>query len=42
VEKISVLNRFRDAYLLKVDVGRSFVAAYYKYSPPVADDPGRQ
>jgi hypothetical protein len=36
--KISVLSKFRDLYLLRGSGGKSFVAAYYKYSPPVADD----
>jgi len=35
--KISVLERFRDRYLRTSIVGRSFVEAYYRYSPPVAD-----
>lgn len=36
-DKIDVLQSFRDKYLLKNAIGKSFVAAYYKYSPPIAD-----
>jgi squalene/oxidosqualene cyclase-like protein len=35
--KTEVLREFRDAYLVTNRPGRSFVEAYYKYSPPVAD-----
>jgi hypothetical protein len=35
--KIPVLSRFRDTYLLNSAAGKAFVAAYYKYSPPLAD-----
>lgn len=36
-EKTDVLRSFRDEYLLNNAVGKAFVAAYYKYSPPLAD-----
>lgn len=36
-EKVIVLQRFRDEYLLTNPFGRWFVASYYKYSPPLAD-----
>lgn len=36
-EKTDVLRSFRDKYLLSNAAGRKFVAAYYKYSPPLAD-----
>jgi FG-GAP-like repeat/Bacterial Ig-like domain (group 2) len=35
--KISVLQEFRDTYLLRSDLGRAFVQTYYTYSPPIAD-----
>ncbi|MBM9512972.1 SGNH/GDSL hydrolase family protein [Desulfogranum marinum] len=31
------LKRFRDQILLKTWLGKEFVQAYYKYSPPIAD-----
>ncbi len=34
---IDVLRWFRDAYLLKTHLGKSFVRTYYRLSPPVAD-----
>ena len=36
-EDVKVLRDFRDEYLLTNTPGRMFVAAYYEYSPPVAD-----
>ena len=35
--KIDILRAFRDKHLMTNTVGRAFVAAYYKYSPPVAE-----
>jgi hypothetical protein len=34
---VQLLRRFRDFYLMPNRIGRSFVKAYYKYSPPMAD-----
>lgn len=34
---VMVLRNFRDEILLKNDVGKKFVDAYYKVSPPIAD-----
>ncbi|RZB31150.1 MAG: hypothetical protein SRB2_04675 [Desulfobacteraceae bacterium Eth-SRB2] len=34
---VRLLRRFRDIYLMPSKIGRVFVNAYYKYSPPVAD-----
>ena len=34
---VQLLRRFRDLYLMPYKIGRSFVSAYYRYSPPVAD-----
>ncbi|MBU1194550.1 MAG: fibronectin type III domain-containing protein [Proteobacteria bacterium] len=43
VEKhVQVLKDFRDVFLLKSRMGQAFVAAYYKYSPPIADMIARQ
>lgn len=36
-EDVKVLRDFRDEYMLTHTLGRTFVAAYYEYSPPVAD-----
>ena len=36
-EEIDVLRQFRDEVLLNNPVGRSFVATYYKLSPPLAE-----
>lgn len=36
-EDVQVLRDLRDEHLLTNSPGRKFVAAYYKYSPPVAD-----
>ncbi|MBT8129306.1 MAG: hypothetical protein KJP10_04890, partial [Gammaproteobacteria bacterium] len=36
-DDVKVLRTFRDDYLLTNTLGREFVAAYYEYSPPVAD-----
>ncbi|MEN6320023.1 MAG: CFI-box-CTERM domain-containing protein [Syntrophaceae bacterium] len=38
---VQVLRTLRDRYLLSSRLGRSFVAAYYHYSPPMADFIGR-
>ncbi|MFB0521538.1 MAG: CFI-box-CTERM domain-containing protein, partial [Desulfatiglandales bacterium] len=35
--EVNVFRQFRDEYLLTNRLGRGFVAAYYKYSPPLAD-----
>ncbi|MBW2604981.1 MAG: cadherin-like domain-containing protein [Deltaproteobacteria bacterium] len=34
---VQLLRRFRDIYLVPHNIGRAFVRAYYKYSPPAAD-----
>ena len=34
---VQLLRRFRDFYLMPNSIGRAFVQAYYKYSPPMAD-----
>jgi len=34
---VEILRQFRDKYLVSTSVGRAFVAAYYRYSPPVGD-----
>ncbi|MBW2540208.1 MAG: hypothetical protein JRE27_11465 [Deltaproteobacteria bacterium] len=34
---VRLLRRFRDIYLIPHNVGRAFVKAYYRYSPPVAN-----
>jgi len=34
---VQLLRRFRDLYLMPNRIGRTFVAAYYRYSPPMAD-----
>ena len=34
---VRLLRRFRDLYLMPFKIGRLFVKAYYRYSPPVAD-----
>jgi hypothetical protein len=34
---VQLLRRFRDFYLMPNRIGRMFVKAYYKYSPPMAD-----
>ncbi len=35
--RIDTLRSFRDQYLMNNSVGKAFVNAYYKYSPPVAN-----
>ena len=35
--RVELLRRLRDAHLLTNRPGRAFVAAYYRYSPPVAN-----
>ncbi len=34
---VRLLRRFRDLYLMPYKIGRVFVNAYYRYSPPMAD-----
>ena len=34
---VQLLRRFRDLYLMPNNIGRAFVKAYYRYSPPMAD-----
>jgi hypothetical protein len=34
---VEILSLFRDVYLLPTKVGQTFVDAYYRYSPPLAD-----
>jgi len=34
---VASLRRFRDEVLMRFGAGQAFVAAYYRYSPPVAD-----
>ena len=34
---VQLLRRFRDLYLMPHNIGRAFVRAYYRYSPPMAD-----
>ena len=34
---VQLLRRFRDLYLIPNSIGRAFVKAYYRYSPPMAD-----
>jgi len=36
-EEVDILRQFRDELLLNNPVGRAFVAAYYKLSPPIAE-----
>lgn len=36
-DKTDVLRAFRDKYLVNNSLGKAFINAYYKYSPPVAD-----
>jgi len=35
-KEVRVLQKVRDEYLLTNELGRAFVSAYYKYSPPLA------
>ena len=34
---LQLLRRFRDLYLMPYKIGRAFVNAYYRYSPPMAN-----
>ena len=34
---VQILRHFRDLYLMPHSIGRAFVNAYYKYSPPIAN-----
>lgn len=34
---VAILKQFRDRYLVQTDWGRSFIAFYYRHSPPIAD-----
>jgi len=36
-KEVKVLEKVRDEYLLKNELGKVFVAGYYKYSPAPAD-----
>ena len=38
---VQVLRRFRNVYLIPNRIGRAFVKAYYRYSPPLADFIGK-
>ena len=34
---VKILRDFRDKFLLNNSLGKGFVQAYYKYSPPIAN-----